>query len=432
MKLKLLDIDKFITKNKLKLVTNAKLYEKPGKLDPSGLFSEEIFGRFGSIERRRTFAYVNLNCRIIHPEVYPIIAGLHPIFSKLLLNKGKYIVTENGALVEDSSGKSGISYLIEIFPKIDLNKYEKNQPKRVQFLKKNLELLFVDKWLILPAGIRDISISKTSGQTLINFSDLSELYVSLIRSANMIHPELPEDIKQPMVEQIQKLVIEINDWIKNRMKGKQGIIRGGLLRKTVDYSARLVATTDHTLPLGTIGLPWQIVLKLYEPFAINYILRKDTTSIGIIQNFLRLEKSPGTDELKKLFSNLTNNPEIITPQLKAYLIQVAEEIVKDKVVIYKRDPVENRDSWLAANIRVEPEGLSLKLNPLDLPRTGGDHDGDTYAVIALFTKEAQEEAKRNMHPRYTEAMWTNVTSANNCPYQLTLDAITAIYAATKA
>ncbi len=431
MKLQLLDIDNFVKKNKLKPVTTARLYEKPGKTDPGGLFSEEIFGRFGSFERRKTFAYIDLKATIIHPEVYPIIAGLDPSISKLISNKAKYSLTKEGTLIEDSAGNSGIAFLISIFDKLDLNKFKKAKPKNVKFLKENRSKIFIDKWLVLPAGIRDLSISKTSGQTLVNFSDLSELYTSLVRSVSMVHENLPDEIKNPMIEQIQKLVFEINNWIKNRMKGKQGLIRGGLLRKVTDYSGRLVVTTDHTLPLGTVGLPWQVVLKLYEPFAINYILKKDNTATGAIQQFLKSQQPLDINDLKRLFTNLVDNPTIITEQLKEYFIHVAKEIVKDKMVIYKRDPVENKDSWLSAYVRVEEDGLSMKLNPLDLPRTGGDHDGDTYACMALFTKEAQEEAKKNMNPRHSEAVWTNVTSANSCPYQITLDALTAIYAATK-
>jgi len=73
----------------------------------------------------------------------------------------------------------------------------------------------------------------------------------------------------------------------------------------------------------------------------------------------------------------------------------------------------------------------MALNPLDLPRTGADHDGDTMCVMALFTKEAQDEARTKMHPKYSKSLWTSVTSANKCPYSITLDAATAIYAATK-
>jgi propanediol dehydratase large subunit len=52
-------------------------------------------------------------------------------------------------------------------------------------------------------------------------------------------------------------------------------------------------------------------------------------------------------------------------------------------------------------------------------------------VIPVFTKEAIAEAKEKMHPRHTESMWTRIINANQCPYQITHDAATAIYAATK-
>lgn len=431
MKLQLLDINQFIEKNKLKQVTTVKLYEKPGKTDPSGLFSEEIFGRFGSVDRRKTFAFVDLRCSVIHPEVYYIIVGLDTAIAKLITEKAKYTLSQDGSLIEDPKGSCGVPFFISIFDKINLDKFKKNKAKNVVFLKANRKKIFIDKYLILPAGIRDLAISKTSRQTIVNFSDLSELYATLIRQVNMLDANMPDDIKFPIINQVQRTVLEINTWIKNRMKGRQGIIRGGLLKKVTDYSGRLVATTDHTLLLGTVGLPWQVVLKLYEPFAINYILKKDASAIGLIQQVLKTEQTPDINDLKRLFTNLINKPDLIPVQLKEYLVHVAEEIVADKVVIYKRDPVENKDSWLAADVRVDREGMTMKLNPLDLPRTGGDHDGDAYAVFALFTKEAQEEARSKMHPRYTESMWSSVVSADKCPYQITLDAATTIYAATK-
>lgn len=73
----------------------------------------------------------------------------------------------------------------------------------------------------------------------------------------------------------------------------------------------------------------------------------------------------------------------------------------------------------------------MRLSPFDLPRLGADYDGDQAAVLSLFTKEAQNEARTKMHPRHAESIWTKVTSANECPYEITLDAATAIYAATK-
>lgn len=434
MKLKLLDIDEFVERNKLKPVTTVRMYEKVEKTDPNGLFSEEIFGRFGSFDRRKTFAYINLKTKVIHPEVYPLILSLDPSISKLINNKEKYIV-EGGILIEDEKrGSSGVEYFISIFNELNLDKFKKIKDKTVKFIKDNKGKIFIDKYLVLPAGIRDLSVSRSSNQTIVNFADLSELYGSLVRQTNMLgsNPEnLPEEIRSPIIDQIQRTVSEINNWIKNRMKGKSGLIRGGLLRKSTDYSARLIIAGDHTLKLGTVGLPWQVVLKLYEPFAINYILKKDSSALGVIQQLLKFETTPDINDLKRLFSTIINEPEIVTPQLREYFIQVANEIIKDKVVIYKRDPVNSRDNWLAANVRVDDEGISMKLNPLDLPRLGADFDGDQCAVLALFTKEAQEEAKTKMHPAHTESIWRYVTNVGQSPYQIKLDAATAIYSATK-
>lgn len=434
MKLELLNIDEYIEKNKLMPVSTVRLYEKVNKIDPNGLFSENIFGKFGSPERRRTFAYINLKTTIIHPEALPIIKGLDISISKLLSDKAKYGVVD-GALIEDPvNGSSGINYFISIFEKLDITKFEKTRPKNVKFINDNKDKIFINKYLVLPAGVRDISISKTSNQTIVNFSDLSELYTNLIRFTNVLgsdNSSLPDELKNPIITQIQKTVLEINTWIKNRLKGKTGLIRGGLLKKTVDYSGRMIVTPDNTLPLGTIGLSWPVVLKLYEPFAINYILKRDKTMVKSIQYFLKSNTDLSVGDLKKLFATAIDKPEIIPEDLVDYFVYVANEIIKDKLVIYKRDPVLNRDSWLAANVRVNRSGMSMTINPFDLPRTGGDFDGDTYAVVALFSQEAQNEAKTKMHPRYAQSMWTSVTSANKCPYSITLDAMTAIYAATK-
>jgi len=38
--------------------------------------------------------------------------------------------------------------------------------------------------------------------------------------------------------------------------------------------------------------------------------------------------------------------------------------------------VENRNSYVAGHIRVEPSGFVMKLNPIELKRQGADHDGD--------------------------------------------------------
>lgn len=434
MKLTIIDFDEFIKKENVKPVTSTRIYSKPDKMDPNGLFSEEVFGHVGSSKRRETFGFVNLRCRVLHPEVYSILLGLNPILSKLILKKIKYIVVDGELIEDDKNGSYGVYYFTQIVDKLNLDKLFKDKPVEGKFVIDNLSKIIIDKYLILPAGIRDISVTRSQRKTQQQFAEISQLYSNLIQSINSLPEDLNAldfDILSAIIDDsIQRILLTINNWIKDRMRGKSGLIRAGLLRKTIDYSGRLVVTTDSTLELGYIGLPWQTVLKLFEPFALNYILYKDKTFISLIEDQLKIEGDLDINYLKRFFGKLNENPDMISEQLKDYFFYVAEEISKDKSVIYKRDPVENRDSYLAAHVRIDKNSFVMKLNPLDLPRTGGDHDGDAYAVFALFTKEAQEEIKEKMHPRYSKSLWTKVTSANECPYSITLDAATMIYRAT--
>lgn len=53
--------------------------------------------------------------------------------------------------------------------------------------------------------------------------------------------------------------------IKQRLKGKEGRIRGNLMGKRVDFSARTVITPDPNLPIDTIGVPRTIAQNLTFP-----------------------------------------------------------------------------------------------------------------------------------------------------------------------
>lgn len=428
MQLKLLNINSIIETEKLKQVKSSRVYGNTKDVD--GLFSEEIFGTFGSPERKKKFGFIDLKTKIIHPEVYEnIFMGLDSDITKFLLNKEKYEIN-NGKLIPSDNGISGVYFFIKNYDKIDLTPFEKVKPTEVNFLKNNIKKIFIDKWLVVPAGVRDIQVLEGTNKTQVQYAELNELYESLIRNTNVLSTSGENsDLVEILTQNIQKSVLEINKWIKERLEGKGGLIRGGLMRKVVDYSGRLVITTDNTLKVGEIGLPWQVVLRLFEPFVINKLM-KDTDYLNLIKENLKLDTKIDTFTLRNYIKKLNVQPSIAPPLLKDYFIQISKEITKDKVVLYKRDPVENRNSYVAGNIRVEPEGFVMSLNPLELKRQGADHDGDAMAVFTLYTKEANEEAKKKMHPRYSKSVWKDTVSNLGFGYSIQLDAATAIYNAT--
>jgi DNA-directed RNA polymerase II subunit RPB1 len=53
--------------------------------------------------------------------------------------------------------------------------------------------------------------------------------------------------------------------ISQRLKGKHGRIRGNLMGKRVDFSARSVITGDALIEIDELGVPWSIARNLTVP-----------------------------------------------------------------------------------------------------------------------------------------------------------------------
>jgi DNA-directed RNA polymerase beta' subunit len=53
--------------------------------------------------------------------------------------------------------------------------------------------------------------------------------------------------------------------IRARLKGKEGRLRGNLMGKRVDFSARTVITGDPNLDLDEVGVPYTIAMNLTYP-----------------------------------------------------------------------------------------------------------------------------------------------------------------------
>jgi hypothetical protein len=54
----IMDVEKFVSINRLKPITSPLFFKESGEPDPDGLFSYDIFGPPGSKERRERPAYI--------------------------------------------------------------------------------------------------------------------------------------------------------------------------------------------------------------------------------------------------------------------------------------------------------------------------------------------------------------------------------------
>ncbi|CAM9294553.1 unnamed protein product [Ectocarpus fasciculatus] len=57
--------------------------------------------------------------------------------------------------------------------------------------------------------------------------------------------------------------------LKQRLKGKEGRLRGNLMGKRVDFSARTVITADPNLAIDQVGVPRSIALRLTTPVTVT-------------------------------------------------------------------------------------------------------------------------------------------------------------------
>lgn len=281
MQIDLPDIDKIIQVNNLKEVTNPVLCERGNIPTEDGLLSTEIFG-VTMQERELTYAYVNLNGNYLHPQIYKVLKALNRNI-EFIINGTKEFKIENGDLVivEEGQGGTGLEWLYKNWEKINFKKNNsKIRTERIDLLnnfKKNQ--LFCRNWLIMPAFYRDMNLQKRQ----MSHDELNDKYSKLIRLVNLVKRTAVFDfVTYSTQASIQMQLVDIYDYLKDKISGKTGIMRKSLMGKTVDYCARMIITAprfdsntvkESYINLDTCALPLSYCCSLFYPFMINYVKR---------------------------------------------------------------------------------------------------------------------------------------------------------------
>lgn len=379
MFLQLLNIERFINENKL---LEVKSYRIPFKsYDEDGLWSEVIFGPIGSKTRSERFGYIDLKNTFIHPIVFNMLETVSDETSRIIKEKGRFIV-ENKKYVEDINGESGIDFLIRTLPEIKLATFcHSHKKENAIYIDSNLKHILINKFLVTPAANRDVNIFSGSGK--LEVEEINNLYSKLLIFIQQLTgiPEIDGIINKKIQLQLINLVNHIK---KIKMTGKKGLFRGTMLKKSLDYTTRLVLTNDPDIELGKIGLPWHTLVAIFEPFVVYHLFKKEQNLeiVMALQNYTKAETFD-YNEFSKFVKDLIINPDIIPQNIKSALISVLNQFLPDQVVMCKRDPVVQRKSWFSAT-PVITEGRVAYVNSMDLGPLGGDC---VKGNIITYTKE---------------------------------------------
>jgi DNA-directed RNA polymerase II subunit RPB1 len=150
--------------------------------------------------------------------------------------------------------------------------------------------------------------------------------------------------------------------IKDRLNGKGGRMRGNLMAKRVDFSARSVITADPNISIRELGIPMKIAKNITKPVTVNKINRAFLTTL--IQN--GPEVHPGAKILEK------KNGDSITLRYvdrKSIILEdgdiVHRHMMDGDPILFNRQPTLHRMSMMCHIARIMKQGDTFRMNVAD-------------------------------------------------------------------
>ncbi|KAL8274560.1 hypothetical protein Esti_001526 [Eimeria stiedai] len=181
--------------------------------------------------------------------------------------------------------------------------------------------------------------------------------------------------------------------LRSRLKGKEGRLRGNLMGKRVDFSARTVITGDPNLPIDVVGVPKSIAMTLTYPEFVThlninklkelvkrgplewpgakYVIREDGTRFD-----LRHAKKGGEVALEVGY-------------------RVERHMQDGDYVLFNRQPSLHKMSIMGHRVRVLPYS-TFRLNLSVTSPYNADFDGDEMNLHLAQSEETRAEIKHLM------------------------------------
>ncbi len=176
--------------------------------------------------------------------------------------------------------------------------------------------------------------------------------------------------------------------IRARLKGKEGRLRGNLMGKRVDFSARTVITGDPNLSLDEVGVPRSIARTLTYP---------ETVTPYNIQKLHQLVKNgPNEHPGAKYVIRDTGERIDLRHHKRAgeislqYGWKVERHIVDGDYIIFNRQPSLHKESMMGHRVRVMPYS-TFRLNLSVTSPYNADFDGDEMNLHVPQSEETRAE-----------------------------------------
>jgi len=178
--------------------------------------------------------------------------------------------------------------------------------------------------------------------------------------------------------------------IKERLNGKGGRVRGNLMGKRVDFSARSVITPDPNLSISQLGVPLKVAKNLTKPIIV--------TSKNI--NYLRKlilngpDVYPGAKIYERKNGDCISLRYVDRDSINLELGDIVHRHMLDgDAVLFNRQPTLHRMSMMCHIAKIMYKGDTFRMNVADTKPYNADFDGDEMNLHMPQDDESEIELK---------------------------------------
>lgn len=276
--------------------------------------------------------------------------------------------------------------------------------------------------------------------------DLTHVLINILRNNQRLRDKLDKGESAEMIDKYTAMVqYDVATYVDNDIKGlppaaqrsgrplrtlksrfgaKTGRVRGNLMGKRVDFSARSVITPDANIDLDELGVPEEIAVNLTFPEIVN-VFNRDRL-VSYVRN--GPDKHPGAKSVFLKQDSRVVNLRFVSPDtidLREGDI-VHRHLIDGDAVLFNRQPSLHKASMMAHRVRVLPYS-TFRLNVSATRPYNADFDGDEMNMHVPQSIASATEL------RYLASLLRNIISprTNSPIIQLFQDTMTGVFRITQ-
>lgn len=324
---------------------------------------------------------------------------------------------------EENKGDGKTNYTMKLTAEIVLKIFKRISDEDVEFMGFSATWSRPD-WMIcqvLPVAPPSVRPSVKMDANQRSEDDLTHIYGHIIKTNNDLKDRILANASPHIIDNLSMVLqyfvaMIVNNKVKGavpmaqrtgrplqcitgRLNSKNGRIRGNLMGKRVDFSARSVITGDPNLSARQLGVPLRVAMCLTKPVTVNDRNRKFLSKL--IDN--GPEVYPGAKILEKKDGS---NVSLRYVDRKSIRLENGDKVHRHMMdgdaVLFNRQPSLHRMSMMCHIVKVMKRGDTFRMNVCDTKPYNADFDGD----------------EMNMHMPQSELAEIELRHLAAIPYQI--------------